>query len=405
MHSWQGRLINGNNLIPGFVKKILSVVAAFFVMLCLGSIYNWSTFVPELTDHYALSIFQTQVIFGTLIAVYPLTMIVVGKIQKRNNTKLLALLSGLFFGSGYILASFSNGNFYIILLGIGILGGIGTGIGYLLSLTVPIKWFPNHKGTVTGIATAGFGGGAIIMAAFSNWLLNNEIDILRVFLIIGIVFGGVLIVLSQLFSEPDTQTIKPQLTIGQILRQKKFLFLLGGMFSGTFAGLMIIGNLKPIGLLHHIDKTLVMLGIATLSLANFLGRLFWGWLSDKISTLKLIPIALIIMGISTYAIGVFDLQEYLFLTLSFVVGFSFGANFVLFAKETLHEYGIENYGQVYPFIFQGYGIAGLFGATIGGVLYDITDSYTTAVVIAFVLCIAISLVYIVNNKKNKTLMQ
>ena len=38
------------------------------------------------------------------------------------------------------------------------------------------------------------------------------------------------------------------LAVGALFRDGRYWLLLGGMFAGTFAGLLTIGNLKPIGL-------------------------------------------------------------------------------------------------------------------------------------------------------------
>jgi OFA family oxalate/formate antiporter-like MFS transporter len=74
------------------------------------------------------------------------------------------------------------------------------------------------------------------------------------------------------------------------------------------------------------------------------------------------------------------------LFISFAVGFSFGANFVIFAKETAQIYGLNNLGKIYPFVFLGYGISGIAGPFTGGILKDVTGSYETSAVVATVLC-------------------
>lgn len=376
-------------------KSIVCVVSAFFVMLCLGSIYNWSMYVPDLKLHYGLSTFQTQIIFGTVIAVYPLTMIFIGKLHRRLSTRFLASASGILFFLGYGLANISAGNFYLIWIGIGLLGGISTGIGYMISLAVPVRWFPKKKGLVTGIVTAGFGAGAIIMAWFTNILLLNGYDILTLFLIIGTVLGGIIIVFAQFFRDPVLSE-SPTSHIKFSFKSPLFLILTVGIFSGTFAGLMIIGNLKPIGLLHSISVDLLAYSIAILSVANFIGRLFWGWMSDTVPVKRLIIFALIITGIASFIICHFTVSSGLFLILAFIIGFAFGANFVLFAKETMHLYGDQKFSLIYPFVFQGYGIAGLVGPSVGGILYDQTGDYFYPGIIAMFICSVAVTLYVRN---------
>lgn len=66
------------------MKKYLTVVASFIIMLCLGSVYAWSIIASELINQYNFSASQAQIIFGSIIAVFPLTMIFVGQLGKKS---------------------------------------------------------------------------------------------------------------------------------------------------------------------------------------------------------------------------------------------------------------------------------------------------------------------------------
>jgi OFA family oxalate/formate antiporter-like MFS transporter len=98
----------------------MNILASFLSMLCLGGIYAWSVFVPSLKTDYDLSGAQTQLIFGLIIAVFALSMIWAGSLEQKIGAKKLAMISALLFFLGYGLSAISDGNFYLILLGIGI---------------------------------------------------------------------------------------------------------------------------------------------------------------------------------------------------------------------------------------------------------------------------------------------
>ena len=66
------------------MRKILTVVASFIIMLCIGSVYAWSLIASELIKNYGFSGTQSQVVFGTLIAIFPVTMIFVGRLGKKS---------------------------------------------------------------------------------------------------------------------------------------------------------------------------------------------------------------------------------------------------------------------------------------------------------------------------------
>lgn len=240
------------------------------------------------------------------------------------------------------------------------------------------------------LVSAGFGGGAILESIFAQHLFNQGIALPEVFLITGLV-KGVLLMVSAFFIERAVaeQKVAPLIPLSRLLREGRFLKLFIGIFTGTFAGLLVIGNLKPIGEQFPINETTLVLGITVFSVANFSGRLLWGWLNDYVSGKWLIPLSILMMGVFTFLAGVLTLTPFLYLFVAFAVGFSFGANFVIYAKETAQVYGLGNLGKVYPFVFLGYGISGIAGPFTGGFLRDLFGSYQNPALVAFGLCMVV----------------
>lgn len=355
---------------------VRSLISSIMTMLCLGSLYAWSIFVPELKSSYGLSNTQTQIIFGTMIALLTVTMIFADKIQKIIKSKTILKLSALFFCTGYIFAGSSGGNFFLILLGIGFLAGIGSGLGYFISLTVPIKFFPKHKGLIVGISTAALGLGTVFLIYIVKPLISVS-SVTSFFTIIGLTYGTLIFLASVLMKEPVSEKIVINKQTEYSFFETKFFSLFIGIFCGCFSGLLVIGNLKSIGYFHGIDVETLFLGVAILSVANFIGRLVWGWISDHARGIVLIPIALLFQSIFVLLIGTIELTSFSYITLAGAVGFGFGANFVLFARETAQLYGVNNLGHIYPYVFLGYGAAGIFGPIAGGLLFDYlkTPSY------------------------------
>jgi MFS transporter, OFA family, oxalate/formate antiporter len=320
-------------------------------------------------------------------------MIWAGKMEKRFTPRIMALFCAVFFSSGYLLAGFSKGNFVLILLGIGFFVGMGTGLGYLVSLTVPVKWFPERKGLITGISAAGFGLGAMVLSVLAAKILNSEKNIFDLFKIIGF-FYGFLILFFAFFLQP------PKPPEQQFNKEKvKFLFtktfskLFMGMLFGTFAGLMVIGSLKIIGGQYDISSNILILGVSLFAVSNFAGRLFWGVLSDYTGASLGIFFALLLQAGAMFFMGIFHLNNLSYIVVSLIAGFSFGGNFVLFAKETAQVYGSYNLAVVYPYVFLGYGIAGITGPITGGFLYDHFNSFLYANIIAATLSLTGGLVF------------
>lgn len=361
------------------MKKYLTTFASFVIMLCLGGVYAWSITASELTEKYGFSNTRTQLIFGTVIAVFPVTMIYAGRLARRIKARLLGYLSGILFALGYLLAGFSNGNFFIVFIGAGILTGMGTGFGYLVALTVPVKWFPQRKGLITGISAAGFGLGAIALSPVAEMILDSGRNIFDLFKFVGVVYGLVIFLLSNFIFQAKVDEGMKNLPNTQFLSAKIFRRLFGGIFLGTFSGLLIIGSLKIIGGQNNITNHILILGVSFFAGSNFAGRLFWGFLSDYLASGITIFMALAIQALAIFLMGYLDLNDGLYILLSVLIGFGFGGNFVLFAKETARVYGITNLGIVYPYVFIGYAIAGIAGPLTGGMLFDYFGHYRNAV--------------------------
>ncbi len=376
------------------MKKYLTTIASFIIMLCLGGVYAWSITAVELIEKYGFSNTQTQLIFGTVIAVFPVTMIFAGRLARRMKPRLLGYISALLFALGYTMAGFSNGNFYIVFLGAGILTGIGTGFGYLVSLTVPVKWFPERKGLITGIAAAGFGLGAIALSPIIELILETGRDIFNVFAIVGVLYGVVIFLLSNIIFQPELKAEAQKIENTRFLSSKIFRRLFGGIFLGTFSGLLIIGSLKIIGGQNNITNHILILGVSFFAGSNFAGRLFWGFLSDYVAAGITIFMALIIQAIAIFLMGYLDLNDVTYILLSMLIGFGFGGNFVLFAKETARVYGLNNLGIVYPYVFVGYAIAGIAGPLSGGMLLDYFGHYRNAVLLASIISFSGGLLFL-----------
>ena len=265
-----------------------------------------------------------------------------------------------------------------------------------MCLTSPVKWFPEKKGLITGIAAAGFGLGAVFMSEIVEILLENGSDILKILRTMSISYGLLIFIFSALIfqkKEPE-QTQAAPVNKTEVFRSAIFGKLFAGIFMGTFAGLLIIGSLRIIGGQFDIAVRILVHGIAVFAVANFLGRLTWGILSDHIGASLSIFLALLFQSIAILALNLVELTAVSYLIISFLIGFGFGGNFVLFAKETAQVFGVRNLGIIYPYVFLGYAIAGILGPMSGGYLYDASGSYSSAIYLASLISLIGGLIFL-----------
>ena len=153
------------------MNRWLVVIGAILIQLALGAIYAWSVFTPKLTEvggSYGFSAGQAAWIFSAGLFFFALVMIWAGRKLASIGPQKLAMAGGIILGLGYILAGFFGNSFVAQLILIGIVGGSGIGLAYVVPIAVGVKWFPDKKGMLTGLAVAGFGFGATIWVKWAG---------------------------------------------------------------------------------------------------------------------------------------------------------------------------------------------------------------------------------------------
>ncbi len=147
------------------MNRWITVVGAILIQLALGAIYAWSLFTKPLVAAdgiYKFTATQTAWVFSIGLATFAVVMVLAGRWQAKIGPRKVALLGGVVLGIGYILAGFLGNSFIAQLILIGVVGGAGIGLAYVVPIAVLVKWFPDMKGLITGLAVAGFGFGATI---------------------------------------------------------------------------------------------------------------------------------------------------------------------------------------------------------------------------------------------------
>lgn len=366
------------------LKRYTVLIASIFIQVTLGGLFAWSVFVPPLMSVYGFTAAQAQAIFGVTIASFAAAMQFAGRLQVRFGPRPIALIGGILFGAGYLLASYSRGAWTPIVLGIGVTSGVGIGFGYVPPLATCVKWFPKTKGLITGITVAGFGAGAIVLSQIATALFATGTDVLDVFRIIGLAYG-VIVALSALLLSVPVPCIEDgrmtEMAFLDLLTHPPFWRLAIGMFCGTFAGLLVVGNIKTIALSSGISTAVATLSIGTFAAGNALGRVTWGHLSDTIGRV-VVPLSLLVLCISVLLLLPASTLESVFILAALAVGFGFGANFVIYAAQVAATFGVEAVGTIYPTVFIVYGLSGITGPIAGGWLYDRTGNYATSIVVA-----------------------
>ncbi len=418
------------------MNRWLVVVGAILIQLCLGAIYAWSVFTKQITavdGIYGFSAKQAAWVFSAGLATFAVVMVLAGRLQAKLGPKPIAVAGGIVLGAGYVLGGFLGSSFVMQLICIGIIGGAGIGLAYVVPIAVGVKWFPDKKGMISGLAVAGFGFGATLWVKLAgSWfggLLNTTNvfglpGVQSVFFIYGIVFF-VLVLLGSIVMKNPPEGYKPEgweppaagttskatgaveLTSGEMLKTPQFYFIWLMFVGSGLAGLMVIycirlfgvDALQASGAAADARTAGVIAGtaMAWYAILNGLGRIVWGVVSDKIGR----KIALFMMCLFQGLIMLFFFKmghsEIGLIIGACIIGFNFGGNFALFPAATADFFGNKNVGTNYGWVFLAYGVAGIAGPQIAGYFKDAAkggevSAWITPFIVAGISCLVAAVI-------------
>src|ERR1700739_2859129 len=175
--------------------------AGFLMQMALGAVYAWSVFRTPLTERFHWSISQVTLTFTICIFVLGVAAFFGGLWLNKVGPRTVALTGGFLYGLGVFLASFSADKLWWLYLSYGVIGGIGLGFGYIVPVAVLVKWFPDRRGLITGIAVGGFGAGALVPAPFASHFIQT-VGVLTTFAYLGIAYLVVTMVTGYFMQNP-----------------------------------------------------------------------------------------------------------------------------------------------------------------------------------------------------------
>ncbi len=414
----------------GSPNRWLVVTGAILIQLALGAIYAWSVFTARLTDQagvYAFSASETAWVFSAGLATFAIVMVLAGRILPKIGPRRLAIAGGVLLGAGYILGGVFGREFWIQLVSIGFIGGAGIGLAYVVPIAVCVKWFPDKKGLITGLAVAGFGFGATIWVKLAgSWfggLLNTTAvlglpGVQSVFLIYGVTFLALILLGSIVMVNPPEGYVPAGWTppdegnghdgglefrARDMLRTPQFYMLWTCFMFAGIAGLMVIYCIKLFGIdaLQHrgIANAGVITGtaMAWYAIFNGLGRIAWGSISDRIGRKRTLVFMSALQGatmLMTYHVFITFGSATGFIVVAALIGFNYGGSFALFPAITADYFGNKSVGSNYGWVFTAYGVAGLAGPLLAGYFKDSAQGtadptvWMTPFIVAGVVCLA-----------------
>jgi MFS family permease len=362
-------------------------------------------------------------VFSIAIVFLGLSAAVFGAWLERVGPRRAMFTTALCFAGGFELGAVgvSTHQFWLLLLGYGVLGGIGLGLGYISPVSTLIKWFPDRPGMATGLAIMGFGGGAMIASPLSTRLMafykaSSPQGIVPTFITLGAIyfvammFGAFAVRVPREGWKPAgwspsqreaSRMTTRDVTADQAIRTPQFWLLWMVLCMNVTAGIGVIGQASPMiqeMFPGRVTAAEAATFVATLSLANMIGRIFWSSLSDYVgrrgvyATFFLLGAALYSTVPVTGRIG----NIALFVAGYVVILSMYGGGFATIPAYLRDLFGTIQVGAIHGRLLTAWSTAGVLGPVLVNYIreYEIAhgvpkaDAYTTTMhIMAGLLCV------------------
>ncbi|MBC7360928.1 MAG: OFA family MFS transporter [Candidatus Aminicenantes bacterium] len=402
------------------------VLGALIIQVSLGAVYIWSVFQTPLLTHFP-AWKETHVTLPAqiILASFALAVILAGRIQDRVGPRPVATAGGLMLGLGLILAKFtasfpSSTALIWLILTYSVLGGLGIGAAYVCPIATCVKWFPDKRGLITGLAVAGFGAGAFFFAPLARGLISGgfyqlfgknlfrlpEVGLFNTFLVLGVIFLATITLGAIFLKNPEpgykpagwnppaqsvsAASLKVDFSPSEMFRTWQFWLLWGVYLTGCAAGLMIIMKASPIwqsfalsNLTSGLDPAQFnqiasagALAVSILAIFNSLGRIVWGKISDLAGRKATLLAMFTLCGLTMLFFNSFKNYSLFLIGIS-LIGLCFGGFLAVFPAVTADFFGTKHYGTNYGWMFSAYGMGGILGPYLAAGLMK------TAAIISF----------------------
>jgi OFA family oxalate/formate antiporter-like MFS transporter len=389
-------------------------LAGVFMQLALGAVYAWSVFRVPLAKEFGWSISQVTLTFTISIFVLGIAAFFGGIWLNRKGPRIVAVTGGTLYGLGVFLASFSAHKLWWLYLSYGLIGGVGLGFGYIVPVAVLLKWFPDRRGFITGVAVGGFGAGALITAPLATHLIHSA-GVLHTFAYLGIAYLIVTVFAGLFMRNPPNQW-KPEgwtptasesahraghdYTLSEALHTWQWYALWLLLFLNTCAGISVISQESPIFQELTAVTSVVAAGmVGVASIGNAVGRVFWAWVSDLISRRATFVVMFVVQAFLFWFFPTIATAS-LMTMVAFVVLMCYGGGFGTMPAFAADYFGPKNVGPIYGLMLTAWGCASAFGPLLIAHMREVDGTYRGALhIIAGVMAVSVILPIVISPPK------
>jgi OFA family oxalate/formate antiporter-like MFS transporter len=364
-------------------------VAAVLMQMALGAVYAWSVFRIPLATRFGWTTSQVTLTFTITILVLGFSSFPGGLWMNRAGPRIVAVTGGVLYGMGVFLASFADHRLWWLYLSYGLVGGIGLGFGYIVPVAVLVKWFPDRRGLMTGIAVGGFGAGALVTAPVATRLIER-VGVLQTFAYLGVVYLVVTVAAGAFMSNPlpgwrpegwtpsasqASHRAVRDYTLGEALRTSRWWILWMILLLNTSAGISLISQESPLFQeLAGVGAVTAASMVGIVSIGNAIGRVFWAWTSDLV-TRRATFVMMFLAQAALFWILPDATSTVVLIILSFAILMCYGGGFGTMPASVADAFGSKNVAPIYGLMLTAWGLASALGPLLIARMRETTGTY------------------------------
>ncbi|HEU4327273.1 MAG TPA: OFA family MFS transporter [Roseiflexaceae bacterium] len=378
-------------------------VAGIVMQIALGAVYAWSVFRKPLESSFGWSTSEVTWAFSITILTLGIAAFFGGLWMARVGPRVVGVTGGVLYGLGVFLASFSADRLLWLYFSYGLLGGVGIGLGYIVPVATLVKWFPDRRGFITGLAVAGFGAGALVTAPVATALIGS-VGVLRTFAYLGVAYLVLTVGAALCMRNPPAGYRPPgwnpsaaasataDFTLGGALRTWQWYALWALLFLNVTAGISIISQAAPMAQeIAGIDAAMAAAFAGLLGIPNGLGRFLWSWLSDLVGR-RWVFLAMFLAQAAVFLLLPRVASFGLFAALTVVVLLCYGGGFGTLPAFAADYFGTRNVGPIYGLMLTAWGLGGVLGPLLIANIRESSGGYGPALLIIGGIMLASALV-------------
>jgi OFA family oxalate/formate antiporter-like MFS transporter len=352
-------------------------VVAILIQLLVSLSYSYSVFRVPLALLHGWSKAQTIAPYRYMLLMIAVGTVVGGAWQDRKGARIVASTGGLLIGVGCLLAAWLGDTVTGLTLTFGVTVGLGVGLAYVTPIANLLKWFPDKRGMVVGMAVMGSGFSALFWGPLVEQLIGRNpalysVTVPRTFVTMAIIFSIAVIGMAQLYrlpppdwkpegwSPPPGVLVTRSLSTAEMFRTWQFYALWVTYFLGSSVGLTAIGEASP--MLQEVGKAGAPIssgvGLGIIGICNACGRLGWGSLSDRLGRLR----TLLFMSVVSIAacLGILSHPSGFWMALCglCIAAIGYAGYLALMPALTADYFGPKHVGANYGILFTAWGICG-----------------------------------------------